>query len=125
MAMVLMGIACAQNDRTEKNDSQLKMAPYETKLFDVSCVHTIDISILETDWADLRKNPREKTKYPVDVTIDGETVEQVSFTTKGNTSLSFIADDPDSDRYSFKINFGKYVPVQTYYGLNKLSLNNL
>ena len=97
---------------------------YETTLFDTSLVHTIDITISEDDWADLLENPTEKTKYEVDITIDGETVEDVSFATKGNTSLSSVATS-DSDRYSFKVNFGKYVDGQTYYGLDKLNLNNL
>ena len=94
-------------------------------LFDMSRVHTIDITLSAEDWEDLRANPTDKTKYHASVTIDGETVEEVSFATKGNTSLSFVASDPDSDRYSFKINFGKYTKGQTYHGLNKLNLNNL
>ena len=36
-----------------------------------------------------------------------------------------MANDPDSNRYSFKINFGKHVDGQTYYGLNKLNLSNI
>ena len=98
---------------------------YENKLFDSSYVHQIDIAISDADWSDLTANPIDKTKYEVSITIDGETVSSVSFATKGNTSLSSVADDKDSDRYSFKVNFGKYVDGQTYYGLNKLNLNNL
>ncbi len=98
---------------------------YADTLFDTSYVHTIDISISDNDWADLRANPLDKTKYKVNVTIDGEEVDEVSFATKGNTSLSSVAGDADSDRYSFKINFGKYVDDQTYHGLDKLNLNNL
>lgn len=49
----------------------------------------------------------------------------MSFATKGNSSLSQVANDPESNRYSFKINFGKFVKGQTYYGLNKLNLNNI
>ena len=94
-------------------------------LFETDRVHTVDVTISEEDWADLRQNPMDKTKYRADVVIDGETVEQVSFATKGNTSLSFVASDPDCDRYSFKLNFGKYNKGQTYHGLNKLNLNNL
>ncbi|MBR4628095.1 MAG: CotH kinase family protein [Ruminococcus sp.] len=98
---------------------------YTDKLFDSSYVHTIDISISEADWSDLKSNPTEKTKYETNITIDGETISSVSFATKGNTSLSSIASDKDSDRYSFKINFGKFIDGQTYYGLNKLNLNNI
>ena len=107
--------------QAEESDEQ----GYAEKLFDTSYVHTIDIAISEEDWLDLTANPLEKTKYKVDVTIDGETIEKVSFATKGNTSLSSVAADAESDRYSFKLNFGKYVDDQTYYGLNKVSLNNL
>ena len=98
---------------------------YTNKLFDTSYVHTIDITISDDDWADLRQNPTDKTKYQTDITIDGETIKSVSFATKGNTSLTSVAQDEDSDRYSFKVNFGKYIDGQTYYGLNKLSLNNI
>ena len=94
-------------------------------LFDTSRVHTVSVTLSDEDWEDLRANATSKTKYHAAVVIDGETVEDVSFATKGNTSLSFVASDPDSDRYSFKINFGKYDKDQTYHGLNKLNLNNI
>ena len=97
---------------------------YESKLFDTSYVHTIDVTISEDDWAELLEKPTDKKKYEVSVNIDGENIESVSFATKGNTSLSSVADS-DSDRYSFKVNFGKYVDDQTYYGLDKLNLNNV
>ena len=100
-------------------------ADYASRLFDTSYVHTIDIAISGEDWSDLKANPLEKTKYKVNITIDGETIDSVSFATKGNTSLSSIASDSDSDRYSFKVNFGKYNKGQTYYGLDKLNLNNI
>ena len=111
----------ASNDTT----SEVNSDSYEARLFDTSYVHTIDIEISDEDWADLLENPTEKTKYKVNVTIDGETTNNVSFATKGNTSLSSIASDDSTDRYSFKINFGKYVDGQTYYGLDKLNLNNI
>ena len=98
---------------------------YAERLFDASRVHEIDISIEGSDWEDLKANPLLKTKYRVSITIDGETVNDVSFSTKGNTSLSSIAMNSQSDRYSFKVNFGKYVKGQTYRGLNKLNLNNI
>ena len=98
---------------------------YAQTLFDASRVHEIDISISEEDWADLTADPQAKTKYNTAVTIDGEKLEGVGFSTKGNTSLAFVAQKRDSSRYSFKLNFGKYADGQTYRGLNKLNLNNL
>lgn len=112
----------AEKEATEKKNEKLS---YEEKIFDNSYVHTIDVQIADEDWSDLKENPLDKTKYEVNVTIDGEEIEDVSFATKGNTSLSSIASDEDSDRYSFKLNFGKFVEGQTYYGLDKLNLNNI
>lgn len=43
---------------------------------------------------------------------------------KGNTSLTSIANDPTTDRYSFKLEFDHYVDGQTCFGLDKLILNN-
>ena len=57
---------------------------YEKTLFDTSCVHTVDVRIAETDWQDLIIHPEEKTKYEADLVIDGEEIEQVSFSAKGN-----------------------------------------
>ncbi|MBE6034723.1 MAG: spore coat protein CotH [Clostridiales bacterium] len=107
------------------NNTGAQRMEYEGKLMDDSYVHDIDIEIPDADWKELLENPLEKTKYKVDVTIDGETFSEVSFATKGNTSLSQIAGDDSSDRYSFKVNFGKYVDGQSYYGLDKLNLNNI
>ena len=43
---------------------------------------------------------------------------------KGNTSLSSIASDPDTDRFSLKLEFDHYTKGQTCFGLDKLILNN-
>ena len=43
---------------------------------------------------------------------------------KGNTSLTSIANDPTTDRYSFKLEFDYYVDGQTCFSLDKLILNN-
>ena len=137
--MLSAAASCASNSKTEVSDnvsistenlsndkkSDSANAEYASKLFDTSYVHQINITISEEDWSDLTSSPTSKTKYQTDITIDGETINTVSFSTKGNTSLSSVADDEDSDRYSFKVNFGKYVDGQTYYGLNKLNLNNI
>ena len=121
--------ANAQNNDAKPFDAQGSAATDASSvyngLFSTDRVHMIDVTISADDWADLLANPLNKTKYKTNVTIDGETLEEVSFSTKGNTSLSSVASDPNSNRYSFKLNFGKYNKEQTYHGLNKLSLNNL
>ena len=116
--------AAAAGTQNAESEVQPDPAVYNG-LFEADRVHTVDVTISEADWDDLRKNPMNKTKYQVAVVIDGEQLDQVSFSTKGNTSLLAVAGDPESDRYSFKLNFGKFVEGQTYHGLNKLSLNNL
>lgn len=97
---------------------------YEHTLFDTGVVHQINISLSGEDWDDLLANPVDKTKYKADIEIDGEMIRDVSLATKGNSSLFLVAADPYSSRYSFKVNFGKYVDGQTYHGLDKLNLNN-
>lgn len=97
---------------------------YSEKLFDDSYVHTINIDIAEEDWEKLLANPTEESFYSCNLTIDGETYNNVGIRTKGNSSLTQVADS-DSDRYSFKINMGKYDKEQDYYGLDKFVLNNL
>ncbi|MDO4532464.1 MAG: CotH kinase family protein [Coriobacteriia bacterium] len=121
-------VGCGQN-AAPGNDSggsadASTNAGYESSLFDTGYVHQVDVQISEEDWADLLANPTEKTKYHVDVAIDGEEVKDASFSTKGNSSLYFVAAEGDSSRYSFRVNFGKYVEGQTYRGLDVLSLNN-
>lgn len=132
---LVMGI-CLSGCQTKTSESQATAdsatadmaektsAAYAESLFDTGYVHEINVEISEDDWKDLLENPLEKTKYKANVTIDGNRVENVSFATKGNTSLSQVASS-DSDRYSFKINFGKYDKGQTYQGLDKLNLNNI
>lgn len=113
-----------QTQTTAGETVKTSEASYTESLFDTSRVHEINVEIAEDDWKNLLANPLNKTKYAVDVTIDGTKVKNVSFATKGNTSLSQVASS-DSDRYSFKINFGKYEKGQTYQGLDKLNLNNI
>ena len=95
---------------------------YEDRLFDTSRVHTIDIVI--EDWEAFLETARSEEYSVCSVVIDGEAFRNVGIRGKGNTSLSSVA-SMDSDRYSFKIEFDQYDSTKNYYGLDKLSLNNL
>ena len=97
---------------------------YESGLFDTSQIMTVNIIMDEDQWQDLLDNAISEQYYACDVEINGEKIPNVGIRTKGNTSLSSIANDPDTDRYSFKIKFDKYVDGQTCMGLDKLVLNN-
>ena len=101
---------------------QARTMGYEDRLFDTNMVHTIDIVI--DDW-DAFLTTAQSEEYSVcDVVIDGEAFRNVGIRGKGNTSLSTVS-SMDSDRYSFKIEFDQYDSTKSYYGLDKLSLNNL
>ena len=97
---------------------------YESTLFDTSEIMTVNIIMDLDQWQELLDNAISEKYYACDVEINGETISNVGIRTKGNTSLSSIANDPDTDRYSFKIKFDKYVDGQTCMGLDKLVLNN-
>ena len=99
-----------------------KAMGYEDRLFDTSKVHTIDIVI--DDWDAFLQTAQSEEYSVCSVVIDGEAFKNVGIRGKGNTSLSTVA-TMDSDRYSFKIEFDQYDSTKTYYGLDKLSLNNL
>jgi len=98
---------------------------YANSLFDQSYVHKIEIEITEERLSELLASPGEKTKFPANVIIDGEKVSEVAFSTRGNISLYSIAEEGNSTRYSFKINFQKFNNSQEFHGLDKLILNNL
>lgn len=95
---------------------------YESRLFDNTRVHTIDIVM--NDWDELITNAASEEYYNANVVIDNESYKNVGIRAKGNTSLSTVA-SLGSERYSFKIEFDHYDSSKTYYGLDKLSLNNL
>ncbi|MED1795497.1 CotH kinase family protein [Brevibacillus nitrificans] len=97
---------------------------YATDVFDQSKVTTVDISVDEADFTKMLENPLDEEMYSADVVINGEKVENVGFRTKGNLTLRSVAQMEDSDRYSWKIDFDKYVDEQNLHGLKKLNLNN-
>ena len=92
---------------------------YESTLFDNTKVHTIDIVM--DDWDEFTANARSEEYYTCSVVIDGEAFKNVAIRGKGNTSLSQVT----NDRYSYKIEFDHYDSTSTYYGLDKLALNNV
>ncbi len=97
---------------------------YETALFDTSSVISVNIQMDEDDWNDMLENATEEKYYQCNVEVNGTMFYQVGIRPKGNTSLTSIASDPTTDRYSFKLEFDHYVDGQTCFGLDKLILNN-
>ena len=95
---------------------------YEDRLFDTERVHAIDIVM--DGWDEFLETCENEEYTAGAVIIDGEAYRNVGIRAKGNTSLTTVS-SMDSDRYSFKIDFGHYDSGNSYYGLDKLSLNNL
>ena len=95
---------------------------YESRLFDTSQVHTIDI--LMEDWDGFLETCQDKEYAQCSLVIDGETYGSAAIRAKGNNSLSSVS-AYGNNRYSFKVEFDHYDSSKTYYGLDKLNLNNL
>ncbi len=97
---------------------------YESKLFDTGEPLNVNIIMDDAEWTDMIANAISEQYYQCDVEINGVMYYRVGIRPKGNTSLSNIVSDPDTDRFSFKLEFDRYVDGQTCYGLDKLILNN-
>ena len=122
LALAFVGAAVVAKAAGAFGSVQGKTMGYEDKLFDNSVVHTIDIQM--DDWDGFIATCESEEYAPCSITIDGETFNAVGIRGKGNTSLSTVS-SLGSDRYSFKIEFDQYSDGVSYYGLDKLSLNNL
>lgn len=95
---------------------------YENKIFDMSRVH--QLNIVMDDWDTFVSNCKNEEYYNCTVVIDNEAYKNVAIRGKGNTSLTQV-DSYGNNRYSFKIEFDHYDSSKTYYGLDKLCLNNI
>ena len=97
---------------------------YETKLFDTSEIIELNIIMDDEDWETMLSNAMSEEYYVCDVVVNGTKFKNVAIRPKGNTSLANIVMDPDSDRFSMKLEFDHFVDGQTCFGLDKLILNN-
>ncbi len=95
---------------------------YEQRLFDTSRVHTVDIVM--DDWDGFLDTCENEEYTLCSTVIDNEAYQNIGIRAKGNTSLSMVS-QYGNDRYSFKLEFDHYDKGKSYYGLDKLSLNNI
>lgn len=124
-AVILCLLACAFSQKLQAVYGNNAVAmEYESKLFNTDQIMDIDILMDEDDWNNMLKNAISEEYYSCNVVVNGKTFYSVGIRSKGNTSLSSIVNDPDTDRYSFKLEFDHYIEGQTCYGLDKLILNN-
>ena len=95
-------------------------------------IQTVSIEIDENNLNYLLQNAADKPSVLTQsVTIGEETIYYTGLKTKGNYTLEHsVTDNAGSDRFSFTINFGKYVKkadfgsTQNFYGCSKISFNN-
>ncbi len=124
-AVVLCFLAIAFSSQlTEALGGTSVRMEYESELFNTDEIITVDIQMDEETWNEMLANAMSEEYYVCSVVINGKRVNNVAIRPKGNTSLSAIAMDPDTDRYSLKLEFDHYVKGQTFCGLDKLILNN-
>lgn len=93
---------------------------YVNKLFVGDYVHTINLEV--DDWESFIDEAMMKEYVDADITIDGHTIEGVGLRTKGSNSLTQI-NKYDLSRYSLKVEFDHFAEGQTFYGLDKISLD--
>lgn len=94
---------------------------YETRLFDDSRVHTIDLQV--ENWSEFLDQAPEEIYTACDVVVDGEVFVQVGLRAKGNNSLR-LTEEYGLNRYSLKLEFDHFQSGGNYYGLDKFSLDS-
>jgi len=99
-------------------------SPYVSAM-DKTEIMSIQIIAEEAEWASMLENATAEEYIPATVIINGVTVENVGIRPKGNSSLSTVAQDDTTDRFSFKIEFDHYITGQTWLGLDKIVINNM
>ncbi|MGR6542174.1 CotH kinase family protein [Paenibacillus tundrae] len=113
----------AENRATATASSTGVTQAYES-LFQTDNIIDVKITINDADWQSMLESPMDKDYKQVSVEVDGNKLDNVGFSTKGNMTLRSVASMEDSDRYSFRLKFDKYDKTQTLLGLDKMVLNN-
>ncbi len=96
---------------------------YATKLFGTDII-SVEIIADEDEWQKMLENAMNEEFIMADVIVNGTKFEKVGIRPKGNSSLSQVAQS-DSQRYSFRLQFDKYVKGQTCFGLTSFVVNNM
>jgi len=102
-----------------------------SRFFLKDSIQTVSVTIDENNFNYLLQNALEEPYMLTDsITIGDETIQYAGIKTKGNWTLQ-ATNDSESDRFSFTVNFGKFIKKkdygakQNFYGLAKVSFNNL
>lgn len=120
MALATLGTLVFMNGEALGLTAASGAPGYETRLFDSSRVHTIDI-LLE-DWDGFLETAAQEEYSSCTLVIDGERFDHVGLRAKGNNSRR-LTEQYGLDRYSLKIEFDHF-QYSSYYGLDKFSLDS-
>lgn len=122
LALILAVTCLFMNSEALEITALAREMGYESRLFDDTRVHTLDIVV--DDWEGFLETCTDEEYIVADLVIDGDEVQNVGLRAKGNTSLTSVA-NYGNDRYSFKIEVDHYDSGQSYYGLDKFCVNNI
>ena len=86
-------------------------------VFNPGVLHETRLVMDPADWRALRENYRENQYYSANVTIDGETVQQVGIRSRG-------AGSRNREKPGLKLDFNKYVQGQEFHGYKSMVLDN-
>ena len=104
-------------------DNQTDTSDYGSAIFGVDII-SLEIIADEDTWQAMLDNAEAEEYIKVDVIVNGTRFNDVGIRPKGNSSLREVASS-DSDRFSFRLKFDKYVEGQTCFGLDTFVVNNM
>lgn len=87
-------------------------------IFNQAILHETRLVMDPGDWSALRDNFRSNQYYAANLTIDGETVQQVGIRSRGAGSRS-------GTKPGIKVDFNRYVSGQEFHGYKSLVIDNL
>lgn len=124
IVVVLFGSLVIQSVQSQNTPASPSFTQYSEALFSDEII-TLEILVDQSKWDEMIANAQSKTYIMADVVVNGVTYQNVGVRTKGNASLSQVAQSTSPKRYSLRIKFGEYIDGQTCLGLDELVLNNM
>jgi len=129
VALIISIDSFSQAMITASTDGDSKNMDYiESKVEEVVFPHDqvvdVNIDIDEETYQAMIDNALAEEYVMADITYNGYTFNDIAIRPKGNSSLRDVANS-GNDRFSYKIDFDKYIDGQNLFGITKLSLNNL
>lgn len=118
-AAVLLAFVMMFGDKVGITEHEEKVL-YKEKLFADDKVHKVNIVM--DDWNGFLEKAQQEQYENCDIIIDDETFENIGIRVKGNNSKS-LTGEYGLDRYSFKIDFDQYIKGESYYGMERFSLD--